>query len=115
MRSVSFSVIYGQFRRVYDGLAELTEFNFSYIDPGDERNAKIELDFEVTPLSRPSTNIHILIGRNGVGKTTLLNNIINAIISTPGETRGKFYTGHHWLARRNRNYCSTCLPECMAE
>ena len=96
MRSVSFSVIYGQFRRVYDGLAELTEFNFSYIDPGDERNAKIELDFEVTPLSRPSTNIHILIGRNGVGKTTLLNNIINAIISTPGETRGKFYTKQTW-------------------
>ncbi|PJN92314.1 hypothetical protein CNY89_30765, partial [Amaricoccus sp. HAR-UPW-R2A-40] len=29
--------------------------------------------------SEPSTNIHALIGRNGVGKTTLLNHIVKAI------------------------------------
>lgn len=96
MRGVSLSIIYGQFRRVLEGLAELTEFNFKYIDPGDERNAQIKLDFEVTPLSKPSTNIHVLIGRNGVGKTTLLNNMISAIISPTSEQRGKFYTNSGW-------------------
>ena len=28
----------------------------------------------------PSSNIHVLIGRNGVGKTTLLNNIVKTVI-----------------------------------
>ncbi|CZT29357.1 AAA family ATPase [Pseudomonas cerasi] len=92
MRGVSLSVIHGQFRRVLEGHAELTEFYFSYIDPGDERNSQIKLEFEVVPLSKPSTNIHVLIGRNGVGKTTLLNNMISAIISPVTEQRWGFYT-----------------------
>lgn len=96
MRGVSLATIHGQFKRLAHGQAELTEFDFKYIDPGDERNAQIKLDFEVTPLSKPSTNIHILIGRNGVGKTTLLNNIITAIISPHSQPRGKFYTSNPW-------------------
>ncbi|WP_368607615.1 AAA family ATPase [Pseudomonas fulva] len=96
MRGVSLATIYGQFRRLAHGQAELTEFDFKYIDPGDDRNAQIKLDFEVLPLSKPSTNIHVLIGRNGVGKTTLLNNIINAIISPHSQPRGSFYTSTLW-------------------
>lgn len=90
MRGVSLSIVYGQYSRVLQGLAELTEFDFSYIDPGDERNAAINLSFEVIPLSKPATNIHVLIGRNGVGKTTLMNNMITAIITPSIEQRGKF-------------------------
>ncbi|UOF22190.1 AAA family ATPase [Pseudomonas syringae] len=92
MRGVSLSVIYGQFKRVLQGHAELTEFEFNYIDPGDDRHAQVKLEFEVVPLSKPSTNIHVLIGRNGVGKTTLLNNMIGAIISPVNEQRFNFYT-----------------------
>ena len=111
MRGVSIATIQGQFRRLAYGQAELTNFDFKYIDPGDERNAKINLEFEVTPLSKPSTNIHVLIGRNGVGKTTLLNNIITAIISPQTEQRAIFYTSDMWgvFAPMPPNYFSSVV------
>jgi len=98
MRKISLSVIYGQYRRVLEGNPVLTDFHFSYRDPGDEQNAPISLHFDVQPGSRPLTNIHVLIGRNGVGKTTLLNNMVDAIISLPGaqKTLGRFYTSGLW-------------------
>lgn len=80
MRGVSMSAIHGQFRRVLNGEVELTDFHFSYAQAGDERHAAVELDFRVKASSRPSTNIHVLIGRNGVGKTTLLNNMVGALL-----------------------------------
>ena len=32
------------------------------------------------PESQPPTNIHVLIGRNGVGKTHLLNHMTRALV-----------------------------------
>ena len=43
-----------------------------------------EMDFKVEPLSTPPTNIHVLIGRNGVGKTHLLDNMVNALVKADG-------------------------------
>lgn len=80
MRGVSMSAIHGQFRRVLNGEVELTDFHFSYAQEGNERHAAVELDFSVEAASKPSTNIHVLIGRNGVGKTTLLNNMVRALL-----------------------------------
>jgi ATPase subunit of ABC transporter with duplicated ATPase domains len=37
------------------------------------------LEFTVSPESEPPTNIHVLIGRNGVGKTHLLNNMARSL------------------------------------
>ncbi|WP_317204186.1 AAA family ATPase [Janthinobacterium sp.] len=37
--------------------------------------------------STPTTNIHAVIGRNGVGKTTLLNGMIDAITKRPNEAK----------------------------
>lgn len=98
MRNVSLSVIHGQFRRVLDGQVVLTDFRFAYRDPGDERNAAINLSFRVNPTSKPSTNIHVLIGRNGVGKTTVLNNMVKAILAPEGATgvRGQFFSTEEW-------------------
>ena len=97
MRSVSLSVIHGQFRRVLEGLVVLTEFRFAYSEPGDEGHAAINLDFVVDPSSKPSTNIHVLIGRNGVGKTTLLNNMVSAIVPQEGMGgRGHFLEIDQW-------------------
>jgi predicted ATPase len=92
-RGVSMSAIHGQFRRVLDGEVELTDFHFSYIQKGDERYAAVELDFRVEASSKPSTNIHVLIGRNGVGKTTLLNNMAGALLESPrpGQPAHSFY------------------------
>lgn len=81
MRSVSWSAIHGQYKRILSGGAILTEFRFSYNRGKSESNTGIEIDFHVTPNSKPPTNIHILIGRNGVGKTTLLNNMVQAVLS----------------------------------
>lgn len=79
-RGVGLSTIHGQFKRVLYGEVELTNFSFVYKQDGDERHAPIELDFQVKAASSPSTNVHVLIGRNGVGKTTLLNNMVRALL-----------------------------------
>lgn len=80
LRSVSTSVIHGQFSRIIKGEAPLSEFDFSYKKAQTDKSAQIDISFKVTPGSLPSSNIHVLIGRNGVGKTTLLNNIVKTVI-----------------------------------
>jgi predicted ATPase len=80
LRSVSTSVIHGQFSKIIKGEAPLSEFDFSYKKVQTDKSAQIDISFQVTPGSLPSSNIHVLIGRNGVGKTTLLNNIVKTVI-----------------------------------
>ncbi len=80
LRSVSTSAIHGQYRRILSGGKTLTEFNFYYTSAPVGNSQSIRLDFEVIPHSLPPTNIHVIIGRNGVGKTTLLNSIISTIV-----------------------------------
>ena len=79
LRSVSLSTIKGQFPRVLDGRPPLTNFKFLYQRPAEVKMAGIELYFKVDANSKPSTNIHTIIGRNGLGKTTLLNGMIDGI------------------------------------
>jgi predicted ATPase len=79
LRTVSLSVIRGQFSRVLEGKPALTDFKFKFFRPESEHMGDIELSFEVVVESIPSTNIHAIIGRNGVGKTTLLNGMIESI------------------------------------
>lgn len=95
LRDVSLSVIKGQFSRVLEGLPPLTNFEFKYMRPETKRMSGIELKFKVEVESRPSTNIHAIIGRNGVGKTTLLNGMIESITSK-GESEAKFYDIEGW-------------------
>jgi len=82
LRSVRTRSIEGQFRRVLAGGAVLTEYSFRYEGPVplEEGADRITLEFEVTPDSTPPTNIHVLIGRNGVGKTYLLNGMTRALV-----------------------------------
>ena len=80
MRGVSISVISGQFKRVLRGDAQLSDFKFDFRQDADERHAAVNLMFNVNAASHPPTNIHVLIGRNGVGKTTLLNNMVRALV-----------------------------------
>ncbi|MBD9469490.1 AAA family ATPase [Pseudoxanthomonas sp. PXM01] len=91
-RNISTPLIRGQFTRIVQGFASLTEFNFLYARPQSERKSGVNLSFKVEVGSKPSTNIHVLIGRNGVGKTTILNEMISAAIepSSP-DGPGRFY------------------------
>ncbi|MDR6869560.1 putative ATPase [Bosea sp. BE125] len=79
LRSLSINTVVDQFRRVLSGGAPLTDYSFRFTQDEGERRAGYVLDFEVKAGSTPSTNIHAIIGRNGVGKTTLLNNMTKSI------------------------------------
>lgn len=82
LRSVSITSVEGQFRRLAKGNASLTPYNFRYHAPehGKSQNNRMILDFNVVPNSNPPTNIHVIIGRNGVGKTHLFNNMISTLL-----------------------------------
>lgn len=89
LRGVSLSEINGQFKRVLRGDVPLTNFKFCFEREGEEKFAPMELRFVVKANSKPSSNIHAIIGRNGIGKTTILNEMIGAITS-PEDAKGKF-------------------------
>ena len=74
LRTVSESSVRGQFHRLATGGSRLTSYSFVYIPPVplDGSLNPSFLKFSVTPESEPPTNIHVLIGQNGVGKTRLL-------------------------------------------
>jgi predicted ATPase len=97
LRYVSPATVKGQFHRLADGGTRLSRFDFTYHAPAIRRGEKpqFSLSFHVEPESNPPTNIHVLIGRNGVGKTHILNNMINSLVSeTARKTRvGFFETG----------------------
>ncbi|MEX4029201.1 hypothetical protein [Haemophilus influenzae] len=74
MRSIRKQTIEEQFRRILDGKSKLDDFNFYFIRSEKDNIGKISLEFNVIANSMPSSNIHAIIGRNGVGKTTLKRN-----------------------------------------
>jgi len=81
LRSVSQSSIRGQFFRIVSGQASLTTYAFKYSLEPSRKTAGISLNFNISPDANPPTNIHVLIGRNGVGKTFLLNNMVRALVN----------------------------------
>ncbi|WP_017235517.1 AAA family ATPase [Pandoraea sp. B-6] len=101
LRSVSRTAIDGQFRRILSGGAVLTSYRFYYTAPMGSDDGEMQLAFEVTPNSLPPTNIHVVIGRNGVGKTTLLNSIVEAIVHQEhADTLGRFeIASESWLPK----------------
>ncbi|MHB8370456.1 MAG: AAA family ATPase [Leptospirales bacterium] len=94
LRSLTRSTVEGQFRRMAHGDARVTRYDFAYSPPkrlGDG-TPPFTLDFSVDPESPIPTNVHILIGRNGVGKTRLLSLMTKALVASDASARqsGKF-------------------------
>ena len=88
LRLVSGATAQNQFRRLAEGGDRLTPYEFSYTSPKigggkHETPNPVTLEFKVLPESVPPTNIHVLIGANGVGKTQLLDWMAHAL------TKGK--------------------------
>lgn len=108
MRNVERSTIDQQFSRILRHEAPLTDYDFSYAKAPSERYSGIKVEFCVEPNTKPSSNIHILIGRNGVGKTTLLNNMVDALLPERGsvDETGYFATSSAWTgaAGLHKNY-----------
>lgn len=92
-RTVNHTTIGHQFRRILRREAPLTDYDFFYEKPAAQRYSGIKVEFQVEPNSKPSSNIHILIGRNGVGKTTLLNNMVDALLPGRGAVEETGYFG----------------------
>lgn len=79
LRGLSETTITGQFRRIAHGGSKLTKYDFKFVTSSNDVTP-VELSFSVIPNSNPPSNIHILIGRNGVGKTFIINQMINALV-----------------------------------
>lgn len=93
LRFVNIDSVETQFRRILRREAPLTEYNFSFKKGASDRYSGVAIDFEVNPDTKPSSNIHVLIGRNGVGKTTLLNDMADTLLQNRGSLScsGQFY------------------------
>ncbi|WP_224372474.1 AAA family ATPase [Hyalangium versicolor] len=82
LRFIPEAMVQGRFHRLIQGDAQHQGFEFTYAfprkDPPEE--SPLALSFEVTPSSLPPTNIHVLIGRNGAGKTRCLNRMTRALV-----------------------------------
>lgn len=85
LRNTSILNIEQKFRKIINDEIILTDFNFQFDIIASNKNYPITLDFDVLKDSMPPTNIHTIIGRNGVGKTHILNSMIEAITSNSDE------------------------------
>lgn len=115
LRGISLSTIKGQFARVLDGNAELTDFKFKFVRPETtEHFGSMDLNFVVQVASTPNTNIHAVIGRNGVGKTTLLNDMTLAITEKHNST-SKFIDMAGWSEKKiDDDYFSSLVSVCFS-
>ncbi|MDO6534827.1 AAA family ATPase [Alteromonas stellipolaris] len=91
-RSVNADAVFGQFQRVLNDEAVLTPFYFRYFMPRTDIYSGIDIDFDIVPNSKPPTNVHVLIGRNGIGKTILLNNIVKSLVTKDYHNSGAFFS-----------------------
>lgn len=92
LRFVTPQSVRGQLRRLAAGGALLTHYSFEYtlpLSPGSHSDP-INLSFNVDPESQPPTNIHVLIGRNGVGKTWMLQRMAQALMAPNDPNNGTF-------------------------
>lgn len=79
MREVNDFMIKQQFSRIASGKARLTDYDIEYTYPRIHMENPPVITFKVVPDSNPPTNIQVIIGRNNVGKTYLIKNIIRSI------------------------------------
>ncbi|RWM94057.1 MAG: ATP-binding protein [Mesorhizobium sp.] len=91
LRSVSAASVTGRLHRLTRGEAELSEFSFEYTLPpsqalGGPPIVPPTMNFKVVPESEPPTNVHVLIGRNGVGKSRAMRGLIKALLNRRDES-----------------------------
>lgn len=83
--------VQAQLHRIALGGAKLSPYSFSYRTPARDRYENAvpsrTLNFEVDPSANPRTNVHVLIGQNGVGKSFILSDIAASL--TRFDARGE--------------------------
>jgi hypothetical protein len=90
LRDIDTDRVRERFNRLATGDAVLTNFAFFFTFPQDPRttDAPPQLNFQVTPSSNPPTNVHVVIGRNGVGKTRCFDYLSRAFLGFPARDGG---------------------------
>ncbi|AMA68212.1 TPA: AAA family ATPase [Streptococcus pyogenes] len=72
-------VIVNKYRRLANGNTKLSNYDFSF-----KMSDACTLNFKVSPTEFPASNIHAIIGRNGVGKSYLLTEMVESAIQNDG-------------------------------
>ncbi|MFC9266251.1 AAA family ATPase [Streptomyces zhihengii] len=83
LRFVKPGMVQRQFRRIARGGDRIAAFHVLYQAPGGGDG--LTLSFRVEPDTRPSSNIHVITGRNGAGKSVLLNRLARAVADTEAD------------------------------
>lgn len=93
LRQVDQEVIRNQFHWIALGHAPRTSYKFSYVPPRLSGSSAARIVFDVKVDSFPPTNTHVLIGANGVGKSTLMRNLALSLRSdSDARESGQFVT-----------------------
>lgn len=95
LRELSAAAVTGRLNRLAHGQVLLTHYSFTYLWPDADGGGEDTISFEVRPYSKPPTNIHVLIGRNGAGKTRILHGMGSALAGQNGEHVGRFLVGEN--------------------
>lgn len=89
LRDIKEETVRNIFNNLARGNSALTEYNFEFSFPhyGKSGEGDYKLPFTSYPDSNPPTNVQAIIGRNGVGKTHLLNQMVASLIGSKEEQR----------------------------
>lgn len=92
LRSIHEPNVRNRLNRLAHGNPMLTRFEFQYTLPpaavdegGIPPLPAPTMQFQVIPDAVPPTNLHVLVGRNGVGKTRCIQSIINTLLERDSE------------------------------
>jgi ABC-type multidrug transport system ATPase subunit len=92
LRGIRSENVRHRLHRLAHGTEALTRFEFQYTFPAPPVEGASQLlappptlQFLVEPGSYPPSNVHVLIGRNGAGKTRCIQSLVNAVIERPSE------------------------------
>lgn len=81
LRNIQERNVRNRLHRLAHGNVVLTRFEFEYAFPREAEEIQPPiLSFKVMPVSEPPTNVHVLIGRNGVGKTRCIQNLSRTVL-----------------------------------
>ncbi|MFS0574987.1 AAA family ATPase [Sporosarcina sp. 179-K 3D1 HS] len=102
MRGINIETIKKKYNHLASGNSALTEYDLEFIIPKSENelSERYELPFVSEPDSNPPTNVQAIIGRNGVGKTYLLNQMVGSLIGSEKE-RENFGEFHSSIVPKN--------------
>jgi ABC-type cobalamin/Fe3+-siderophores transport system ATPase subunit len=82
LRSVDIFSITNTYRNILKGISAPTSYDFKFkTSEIGIPSSTLEINFSVKPVSMPPSNVHVIIGRNGVGKTRLLTSLSKSLTS----------------------------------